>query len=351
MKMNVLALVLALAVKVTASALAGDEAAAWERLQKDATGLTEGLPEDEAAGLERLRERLALQGSSFREYLASYPQSPHRWEARMAVMQIGNSLAMLEDREPDLVAQTAELRSIAGDEEAPDHIRADAGLGLLQITSLDFDEKRSEESARRLHDAIEAFLATHPEDPRRAALRLTAAQAMELFDLAGARTIFEEVAGDCDPEIAQAATNALELMALRNEPLELSFTAVDGRKIDMQDLRGQVVLLDFWATWCPPCVEEAPALVAAYEKFRERGFEIIGISLDTNKTALESFTAGRDMTWPQFFDGQGWENTLAQRFKIQSVPTMWLFGRDGKLADPAPRRRLEQAIEEALARP
>jgi len=344
--LNILGLALA------AGALADDsEATAWEKLQQDAGALTAGLPEDEDTGFEVLRQRLQAQLEGFGQFLATHPQSTNRWEARMAVMQIGNSLAMLEGREPDLAGQGVDLRTIAADEDAPGHIRADAGLALLQIASVDFDRERTETSARDLNQAIEDFLATHPEDPRRAALLLTAAQALENFDPAAARALFEQVAEDPDPEIAKAGRSGLELMALRDEPLDLSFTAVDGTKVDMKDLRGKVVLLDFWATWCPPCVEEAPQLVAAYEKFRERGFEILGISLDKNKAALETFVEGQKMTWPQFFDGQGWENELAQRFDIQSVPTMWLFDREGKLVDPAPRGRLEQAIEAALARP
>jgi thiol-disulfide isomerase/thioredoxin len=108
------------------------------------------------------------------------------------------------------------------------------------------------------------------------------------------------------------------------------------------------VLIDFWATWCPPCVEEVPGVVEASEKFKDRGFEIVGISLDQDKAALEKFIAENKMTWPQFFDGKGWDNELAKRFNIQSVPTMWLLDREGKLADPNPRGRLEQAIQAAL---
>ena len=111
----------------------------------------------------------------------------------------------------------------------------------------------------------------------------------------------------------------------------------------------QVVLLDFWATWCPPCVEEVPELVATYEKFRGQGFEIVGISLDENKAAFEKFTTENKMTWPQFFDGKGWENELAKRFGIQTVPTMWLLDREGKLVDASPRGRLEEAVSAALA--
>lgn len=328
-----------------------DEAATWEKLQDEAAGLTADLPEDEAAGKKLLATRLASQLVHFRQFLKDYPQSPNRWEARMAVMQIGNSLDMLEDREPDIAEQSKELREIADDKQAPLHIRADAGLVLLQIASVDFDRARTEASARELSAAIAKFLETHPDDPRRPALKLTEAQALESFDPDTARALYEEVTKDEDPEIAQTAKSGLELMAMRVEPLELSFTAVDGRKVDLADLRGKVVLVDFWATWCPPCVEEAPQLVEAYEKFKDRGFEIVGISLDSDKAALEKFTAENKMPWPQFFDGKGWDNELAARFKIQSVPTMWLLGRDGKLVDPSPRTRLEQSIAAALEKP
>jgi thiol-disulfide isomerase/thioredoxin len=335
---------------VVAAGAAEDENTAWEKLQDEAANLTADLPEDEAEGRASLAGKLAAQSKHFAEFLEKFPASPNRWEARMALMQIDNSLAMLQDREPDIAAQTVELQAIADDKDAPENIRADAGLVLLQIASMDFDRSRTAESAAQLSTAIAKFLETHPDDSRAPAILLTEAQAWEAFEPEKARGIYQQVAKDPDPEIARAASAGLEMLEMRQKPLELSFTAVDGRKIDLADLRGKVVLVDFWATWCPPCVEEAPALVEAYQKFKDQGFEIIGISLDEDKSALEKFTEEKGMTWPQFFDGKGWENELAVRFKIQTVPTMWLLDREGKLADPSPRgERLERAIESALA--
>jgi len=330
---------------------ANDENTAWEALQDEAARLTENLPDnDEEAGRKLLIERLTAQLQHFREFLKDHPQSPNRWEARMAVMQISNSMAMLESREPDMNGQTEELRSIADDPDAPENVRADAGLVLLQLASLEFDRNRSEAAARSLSAAIKKFSETHPDDARMPALRMTEAQALEAYEPDRARELYKEAAASGDPELSSAAKAGLELMDMRAKPLELSFTAVDGRKVDLADLRGKVVLVDFWATWCPPCVEEVPGLVETYEKFKDKGFEIVGISLDSDKGALEKFTEENKMTWPQFFDGQGWDNELAKRFKIQSVPTMWLLDREGKLVDPSPRARLEEAVEAAVSK-
>jgi thiol-disulfide isomerase/thioredoxin len=341
--------ILLLAIQATSLHADDKESAAWEALQDQSARLTEDMPDGEAEGKKVLAERLATQSKDFEKFIADFPASPNRWEARMALLQILNSVAMLNDKEPDLAGQAEDLKAIADDPEAPENIRADAGLVLLQLASVEFDRDRTEASARKLGTAVAKFLETHPDDARAPALRLTEAQALEAFDPARARTLYEEVAKNEDPEISDAAKSGLEVMDLREKPLELNFTAVDGRKVDLSTLRGKVVLIDFWATWCPPCVEEAPALAAAFEKFHGQGFEIVGISLDEDKADLEKFTAENKMPWPQFFDGKGWENELAQRFKIQSVPTMWLLNREGKLVDPAPRGRLEEAIAAALA--
>lgn len=348
MRLVVTCLLLA-AIQITTLRAADKEADAWEALQDQSARLTEDMPDDEEAGKKVLAERLGAQAKDFEKFLADFPESPNRWEARMALMQIVNSVAMLQDKEPDLAGQADELKAIADDPAAPESIRADAGLVLLQIASVEFDRDRTEASARRLSSAVGKFLETHPDDARAPALRLTEAQALESFDPERARSLYNEVAKNEDPEISEAAKSGLELMTMREKPLDLAFTAVDGRKVDLAALRGKVVLIDFWATWCPPCVEEVPDVVAVYDKFREQGFEIVGISLDEDKEALEKFTKENKMPWPQFFDGKGWENELAQRFKIQSVPTMWLLDREGKLADPAPRGRLEEAVSAALA--
>ena len=134
----------------------------------------------------------------------------------------------------------------------------------------------------------------------------------------------------------------IHVIEAKRAPLELSFTAVDGRAVDLAALRGKVVLVDFWATWCVPCMEEMPAVKAVYEKYHAAGLEIIGNSFDKapaatgtprtmEKTAeqLRKFLADQNMPWPQFYDGNYWSNKYSKQFSIDSIPALFVVDKKG----------------------
>lgn len=126
---------------------------------------------------------------------------------------------------------------------------------------------------------------------------------------------------------------------------------LNGKPFNLAACKGKVVLIDFWATWCGPCVAELPNVLKAYEKHHDAGFEILGISLDSDKDRLESFLKEKKMTWQQYFDGKGWQNKLAGRYGVNAIPATYLLDGEGKiiaknLRGPA----LEPAIAKALSK-
>ncbi len=129
-------------------------------------------------------------------------------------------------------------------------------------------------------------------------------------------------------------------------PLELKFKAMDGRAVDLAALRGKVVLVSFWASWCAPCRKELPILKALHEAHREAGLELVGISLDKRKEELRYLLEKEGVTWPQHFDGRGLENELAARFALEEIPALWLVDRKGILRD----REAEEGLEAKVAR-
>jgi len=106
---------------------------------------------------------------------------------------------------------------------------------------------------------------------------------------------------------------------------------VAGNPLSISKYKGKVVLVDFWATWCVPCIVKLPEIQKAYDKFHGQGFEVIGVSLDDEKDKLESFIKQKKMPWPEFFDGKRWENKLAQKYGVDQTPTAYLLDRDGKI--------------------
>jgi len=124
-----------------------------------------------------------------------------------------------------------------------------------------------------------------------------------------------------------------------------------GKPLTIANFKGKVVLVDFWATWCPPCRAELPNVIAAYQKYHDKGFEIIGVSLDDEQPVLESFLKENQMTWPEYFDGLHWKNKLAMKYGVMSVPSDYLLDGKGRIIGKNLRgEALDAAVAKALAK-
>jgi peroxiredoxin len=125
---------------------------------------------------------------------------------------------------------------------------------------------------------------------------------------------------------------------------------LDGKPLSVAQYKGKVVLIDFWATWCGPCVAELPNVLKAYEDYHPKGFEIVGISLDSDEQKTRAFVKERKMSWPQYFDGKGWDNKLAGQYGVHAIPATYLLDAEGRVIGRDLRGEdLTKAVAKALA--
>ena len=135
------------------------------------------------------------------------------------------------------------------------------------------------------------------------------------------------------------------------EPFGLAGSDLEGKTVSLSEYKGKVLMLDFWATWCGPCVAELPNVQEAYKKYHDQGFEIVGISLDRaeDRSKLESFIHEKGMPWRQIYDGKYWKSANAVRYGVQAIPFTLLIGKTGKIVAVGARgEALAPAIEAAL---
>jgi thiol-disulfide isomerase/thioredoxin len=143
---------------------------------------------------------------------------------------------------------------------------------------------------------------------------------------------------------------------LPGNELKVSGTLLDGSKLDWPSYRGKVVLVDFWATWCGPCREEVPNILTMYNAYHDRGFEVLGVSLDDTPEDANRYIKDNEIPWATLFpkdeNQRGWDNPLARYYGISGIPTAILVGPDGRVVHMNARgRNLRAALQQLLGDP
>ena len=201
----------------------------------------------------------------------------------------------------------------------------------------------------------EAFADAYPDHAMAADMLMGAAQMTQ--DPAHATELYRRIAAKYpDSEAAQAAAGQIKRADAVGKPFEISFTdAVSGEKVTSESLKGKVVVVDFWATWCPPCVADLPEMKRIYAEYKDKGVQFVGVSLDApeaqgGKDKLMSFVKQNEVSWPQYYQGNGWQSEFSSSWGINSIPALFVVDADGKLVSTEARGELEELLPKLIAR-
>src|ERR1035437_3399673 len=235
-------------------------------------------------------------------------------------------------------------------------------------TKLEADKKTAEDLAPELKE-FDALLTKHKGEKTDEVAQIQLMEAMlylRVLDNSdkGIQLIKQLKTDFPDSKAAQNADQILESVKKQEEAKKIQAALAEGSKfpdfsekdtagkpLSIANYKGKVVLLDFWATWCGPCVHELPNVIKTYDAYHKQGFEIIGISLDNDQEKLASFTKAKSMTWVQYFDGLVWQNKLAVKYGVNSIPATYLLDGQGTIIGKDLRGEdLENAVTKALAK-
>lgn len=298
------------------------------------------------------REAVAKRGEKILEFVKAFPD--HERSLPLMVERWRSMLDLYGVSPEDvgrIANETAARIEAELDPAWPEALRI-AGSFEAAMMRLAF-----ERDVAKALEIAEGFVARYPK-VRQGAMLLGSVANLHLDsgEADKAKALFQRIVRDyADSEETELYKGKLRRMDAIGQPFELKFTcAITGKEIDVQrDLKGKVVLVDFWATWCGPCVAKMPELKALYEKYRDKGFEIVGVSLDVPEDrgglkSLRDFVEKNGISWPQYYEGKGFEKSFAESWGIDAIPTLFLLDRQGRLVSTDAIVGLEELVKRYL---
>jgi peroxiredoxin len=202
-----------------------------------------------------------------------------------------------------------------------------------------------------LQNKVKDFLAKHPKSVVSAFGTATLIDPMNDFAFADSMAnLYNQYIPDSRyTKMLNERIQPFKNTAIGSMAPDIKLATPEGGEKSLSSLRGKYVLIDFWASWCAPCRKENPNVVRMYNEYKDKGFEIFGVSLDQSRDKWLKAIADDKLTWPQVSDLKGWESAAAQKYNITAIPQTILLDKEGKIIAKGLRGdELEQKLESLL---
>ena len=292
-----------------------------------------------------MKERFENQIAVNQAFLKESPEDPHAYESKVRLAVAQARLGSLEQNQQVVDAALSKLMTL--EKQAPEPTqRAEA---MFRRISLQWQNLGSDPDQRRERAVTSAriFAAEFPQDRRAARLLAEAAYLCDNHPELKRPLVEEALLISKDETLTQRLQDDIRRLDQLGKPVTLNFQALDGHTADLSKYRGQVVALVFWAA------ESAPSLLwikdfATYSS-EIPGLKVIGVSLDQDRADLAAAVQTLKIDWPVAFDGKGWQNSIARKFGINSLPTLWLIDKQGRLQTLNARDNYQFRIKELLS--
>lgn len=329
--------------------------------EADELAVPEGTPEELLTFLDSLKTK---------EPAARDPKSVKAFMGKLGNAVVTASERILAGKPSDEQAEQAiqyklgglGLLERAGDESAaakraalPAELEATGRGALVRMVQFDGLVSRfqmlqmsSSTDAALYAEDLAKFYEKYPPEPQEIGLALQPMQDLERLltpeEFAKAYSSYAKVFSAMeDPQVKELAAmmaGAARRMQLMGNEMPLEGITVDGKDFKWDEYRGKVVLVDFWATWCGPCIQEMENIRANYDKYHDRGFDVVGISTDQERPALDSFLKNNELPWTILVDEdlkKADRESMSVRYGVFGIPNVTLVGKDGKVIAMNPR--------------
>jgi thiol-disulfide isomerase/thioredoxin len=281
---------------------------------------------------------------------AKYPKAPNLYEVQTRMLIAADFMVRYK---PDAGAK-AQRQEISGRilaSGAPAQAKATPDY-FVTVEKL---APAGGEVAKDAQQQIQAFADRYAKTDAAAVALVRASQLAQKAKLIAMETeLLDKLEKDYsqDPQIQKYLKQKGRGTSFVGKKFQADLTLTDGKKLSLpDDLLGKVVVIDFWATWCGPCIREIPHMKKVYAQYKDKGVAFVGVSLDKpdQKQHLIDFVKKNEMAWPQSYSGKYWEDPTARQYGVEGIPSIWVIGKDGKVVSDNAREDLEGTLDKALA--